>query len=74
MLNSKIGIVVNFDESEENQMFPVIRAIECAKEKFDVGGDPKYLIQVMNKLESITITDPKKINSGGLVELEKFLE
>ena len=35
MLNTKIGVIVVFDELADKQMFPTLRGLECIKEKME---------------------------------------
>ncbi|CAG9324442.1 unnamed protein product [Blepharisma stoltei] len=72
MLASNIGIMSGYLDTSEINMFPTLRAIECAKDKFD----PKHSISAMiiQQIETKSIIDPKRINPYGLIELEDFLE
>ena len=74
MMNSKIGIVINYDDTEDKQMFPVSRAIECTRETLHFLYEKQQLQEIVNKIERSATEDPKKINRGGLVELEFVLE
>lgn len=71
MLNSKIGIMTNYEDSSESSYFPIIRAYECVKEKLNFLEKSDYTL-IMTEVESKLKPDPKKINSG-LIELEVFL-
>ncbi|CAG9324374.1 unnamed protein product [Blepharisma stoltei] len=74
MLNAKIGIVVGYDDSADRQMFPTVRAIECLRDKFDGILERSIITALISIVEQRSITDPKRINSAGLVELEFLLE
>eukprot|EP00359_Climacostomum_virens_P010947 CAMPEP_0204902272 /NCGR_PEP_ID=MMETSP1397-20131031/3564_1 /ASSEMBLY_ACC=CAM_ASM_000891 /TAXON_ID=49980 /ORGANISM="Climacostomum Climacostomum virens, Strain Stock W-24" /LENGTH=920 /DNA_ID=CAMNT_0052070747 /DNA_START=2501 /DNA_END=5263 /DNA_ORIENTATION=+ len=70
MLNMKIGIAMNDDL--ERQYYPTARAFECAKEKLqDLALN---FSEVFEAIDSISVADPRKINPGGLVELDSSLE
>ena len=72
LINSKVGIST-YDETQDKIWFPTARAIECAKEKL-INFDKNIINRVIQKLDRNKITDPKKINSSGLIEGEMFLE
>ena len=70
---SKLGIYFSTDD-EDKIMVPLIRINECIKEKLDSISDKGLLTGILSKIEQKSIIDPKKINPGGLVELELALE
>ncbi|CAG9332090.1 unnamed protein product [Blepharisma stoltei] len=74
MLNSKIGIVVGYDDSADKQMFPTARAIECIKESFEGLVGKHTITNMVNDVENNSQNDPKRINGNGLIELEYLLE
>lgn len=71
MLRTKIGIVVVFDENSDKQMFPLLRGIECLKEKI---LDKNTLFQVLADVQENMEIDNKGANPDGLIELEMVLE
>ena len=74
MLNSKIGVVVFFDELSDQQMFPLSRGIECIREKLELIVSPNTLAVVLNDLQIHSENDSKGLNPAGLIELEIVLE
>ena len=74
MLNSKLGIIIAVDETADKILIPVVRATECVKEIFENKFDKNIINRILIKLEMISIKDPKKINSAGLIECELALE
>ena len=73
MINSKIGIVTEFDETEDKLFFPLNRAIECAKEKLEGKIDKPSISMAVSMIEHKSVPDPRKINLA-IVELETVLE
>ncbi|OMJ91509.1 hypothetical protein SteCoe_5879 [Stentor coeruleus] len=73
MLNSKIGITMNYEEADDHSYFPLNRAIECVKEKLECYFDKTFIMSLIPKLEQKSIADPQRINSS-LVDLDYTLE
>ena len=73
MLNSKIGITMNYEESEDINMFPINRAVECAKEKLEGRVDRQGILAVISNLERKAVPDPQRISTA-LIDLEFTLE
>ena len=73
LTTSKLGIYFSNDEEDKN-MIPTIRAIECVKEKLDYMTEKNMVLDMINKIEQKSQTDPRKINAGGVVEMESVLE
>ena len=73
MLNSKIGITMNYEETDDKSMFPINRALECVKEKLENKIEKNALNTLINSLEHKAVPDPKRISTG-LIELEFVLE
>lgn len=71
--SSRLGIYFCTDY-EDKIMVPTIRVTDCLKEKLDCLGDKSVLLNSIQKVEQVSVPDPKKINPGGLVELEMCLE
>ena len=71
--NSKLGIYFASDD-EDKIMIPAIRMQDCIKEKLDTYADRTILSSISNKIERKIVPDPRKINPGGLIELEIGLE
>lgn len=71
MITSKVGIIVNLDESADNLMIPVLRAIECVKEKY---GEKEGFTGMLTFIESHAESDPKRINPGGLINCDVLIE
>jgi hypothetical protein len=74
LMNSKIGIVIAFDETAEVIMIPVVRAFECVKELFEGKFEKNQISKILARLEFNSLKDPKKINTAGLIENELALE
>ena len=70
---SKLGIYFSTDD-EDKIMVPLLRINECVKEKLEIINDKGLLTGILSKIEQKSIIDPKKINPGGLVELELAIE
>ena len=73
MLNSKIGIVMDYDEIDDKSMFPLNRAIDCIKEKLEGKVDKSFISSIINTIENKSIPDPRRINTA-IIELELLLE
>ena len=73
MINSKIGIITDFEETEDKQLFPIYRAIDCVREKLDGKVEKNWISSVISLIEHKSIPDPRKINTA-LIELEIVLE
>lgn len=74
ILNSKLGIVIAVDDTADQIMIPVVRAIECAKEIFEGKLEKNQVTKLVSRLEFNSLKDPKKINMAGLIENELALE
>ena len=74
ILNSKLGIVIAVDDTADQIMVPVVRAIECAKEVFEGKLEKTQVTKLVSRLEFNSLKDPKKINVAGLIENELALE
>jgi hypothetical protein len=70
MLQIKIGIAMN--EDIERQYYPLVRAAECAREKLQ--DLPINVAEVQAAIDKKSMADPRKINAGGVVELDIALE
>jgi hypothetical protein len=73
LFNSKIGIFIGNDD-EDKVMIPTIRVVECIKEKFEYFPEKNMVSEIFQKIEKNSQPDPKKINAGGVVEMETVLE
>ena len=73
MLNSKIGITMNYEESEDKNLFPINRAIECVKEKLESRVDRSGMLVLISNLEHKAVPDPQRISTA-LIDLEYTLE
>lgn len=73
MISSKIGIVTNYDESDDKILLPANRAIECIKEQLEGKVEKNLILNLVNSIEHKSTPDPRRINTG-LVELEYVLE
>ena len=73
MINSKIGILTNYDESDDKLLLPVNRAVECIKEKLEGKVEKSSIISLISSIEHKSTPDPRRINTA-LVELEFLLE
>lgn len=73
MLNSKIGITMNYEETDDHSLFPLNRAIECMKEKLECYFDKTFIMSLIPKLEQKSVADPQRISSA-LVDLDYTLE
>lgn len=73
MLVSKIGITMNYDETDDKPMFPINRAVECVKEKLDNKADKILIQSIVSNLEHKAMPDPQRISTG-LIDLEYTLE
>ena len=71
--NSKAGIHFATDD-EDKIMIPAIRMNECVKDKFENFADKSVFSTISTRVESKVTADPRKINPGGLVEMEACLE
>lgn len=74
MQNSKIGLSVNTDDSNDKLMFPTIRATECVKELCEGIIDKNTISLLVSEVEKASENDPKNLNPAGAVELEFVLE
>jgi hypothetical protein len=73
MMSSKIGIMTNFDETDDKILVPVNRAVECVREKLEGKVEKNLVTVVVNAVEHKSSPDPRRINTA-LVELEVVLE
>jgi len=73
LYNSKIGIFLG-NEEDDKIMIPVIRVVECMKEKLESYSDRSLMQEIFKEIDKISQPDPKKINAGGLIELELVME
>lgn len=73
MLNSKVGIALNYEESDDKSMFPVNRAMECVKEKLENKAEKSVILSIMSSLEHKALPDQQRINTG-LIDLEFTLQ
>jgi hypothetical protein len=74
MQNYNVGIMLAIDDTAEIQMYPTVRALECIKEKLEPLLDKADLNGLVKFVEAKSVSDPKRINKSGLIELELFLE
>lgn len=74
MQNFNVGIMVSTDDIAEIQLYPTVRAIECVKEKLEPILDKTAVNSFIRFIEQKSVSDPKRINKSGLIELELFLE
>ena len=72
MITSKIGISI-IDDTLDKVMLPLIRGIECIKENLE-NIDRNAINKTISLIENNSSSDPKKINSTGLIENEFLLE
>ena len=73
MLNSKIGILTNVDETDDKILIPVNRAIECIKDKLEGKIEKSQISSLISTIEHKSSPDPRRINTA-LVEFEAVLE
>lgn len=73
MINSKIGIMMSYEETDDINLFPLNRAVECVKEKLEPYFDKAFIGGLLLKLEKKSIPDPQRISTA-LIELEFVLE
>ena len=73
MLNSKIGIMTNVDETDDKILIPVNRAIECIRDKLEGKIEKHQISSLISTIEHKSSPDPRRINTA-LVELEAVLE
>lgn len=73
LYNSKIGIFIG-NEEDDKIMIPVIRVNECMKEKLEHYNDRSLMQEIFREIEKCSQPDPKKINAGGVIELELIME
>ena len=71
--SSKIGFHFANDE-DDKIIIPTLRATECVKEKLEYAVDKSVTNDIISKIEIKSIADPRKINAGGVVEMEAILE
>ena len=69
---SNLGIFICDDDNKV--MIPTLRIVECIRETLDFLAEKSVLACIHSKIEQIVVPDPKKINPGGVVELENCLE
>lgn len=74
MQNFNVGIMVAIDDTAEIQMYPTVRALECIKEKLEPVLEKAVCNGLVKFVEAKSVSDPKRINKSGLIELELFLE
>lgn len=73
MLTSKVGITMNYEETDDKNFFPINRAIECIKEKLEGLVDRLSIFSIIGIIETKSIPDPQRISTG-LIDLEYVLE
>lgn len=73
LFNSKVGIFIGTEE-EDKIMIPVIRVYECIKEKLENYSDRSLMQEIFKDIEKFSQPDPKKINAGGVIEMELIME
>ena len=73
LYNSKVGIFIGSDD-EDKIMIPTIRVFECLKEKFEHFNEKNLVQEILGKIEKLSQPDPKKINAGGVIDMELVLE
>ena len=73
MLTSKVGITMNYEETDDKNLFPLNRSIECIKEKLEGIIDRLSIHSIIAIIESKSVPDPQRISTG-LIELEYVLE
>jgi hypothetical protein len=73
MLTSKIGITMNYEETDDKNLFPINRASECVREKLEGILDRVSINSLVYTIESKAMPDPQRISTG-LIELEYVLE
>ena len=73
MLTSKIGITMNYEETDDKNLFPINRASECLREKLEGILDRVSINSLVYTIESKAMPDPQRISTG-LIELEYVLE
>ncbi|CAG9324781.1 unnamed protein product [Blepharisma stoltei] len=74
MISSNKGILVAYDDTAERAMIPKSRATEFLNTKMEGIIDKQTHSRLSVTIEQLTVPDPKKINTSGLVEIEAVLE
>lgn len=73
LTTSNLGIHF-FSDEDDKIMIPTLRVVECVKEKLASNIDKNNVNEILVKIEQKSVADPRKINAGGLIEMESALE
>ena len=74
MITSKTGVILDSSDPLYIKYYPVSRAIECAKLKFENLLPRTKLNSLYSKIEILSESDQNRINKTGVIDLDKAVE
>ena len=74
MMTSKIGIILDSSDPLNVKYYPVSRAIECAKCKFEHILSRGKLHSLYSKIDALSESDQNRINKTGVIDLDNVIE
>ena len=74
MMTSKTGVIFDNSDSLDISHYPVSRALECAKVKFEHQFAKSQMNRLIDNIEKLSEGDLHRVNKTGVINLDVFVE
>ena len=74
MMTSKTGVIFDNSDSLDISHYPISRALECARTKFEHQFAKSQMNRLIENIEKLSESDLHRVNKTGVINLDAFVE